>query len=267
MIRSVLRLELRRSRMLVLWLTIASLAYSGFIAAFYPTIKENQALLDQYLKVYPKAFLAAFGMEGSLTDPGIFFSTYIGSMLWPIIAAIGAIILATRSSAADADRGWLELPLATPVPRTSYLLSAIAVQFAVMGALALACVGGVVVGGWLVGVNFDAPRFLAAGVLGWAFGCSIAAVTTLLAVITLNRGTAGGIAAGVLLAMYLVNVIAKMQPDLDRLRVISAFAHFYATPIIDEGRFPFGDLAIFVTVSAAAWGAAVWLFRRRDFSV
>ncbi len=192
--RMVLRLELRRSRVLVGWLALVALAYSGVITGFYPTIKANTALLEEYLSVYPKEFLAAFGMEGSLAEPGTFFTTYIGSMLWPIIAAIGAIFLATRSSAADADRGWLELPLSTPLSRTRYLLAAIAAQALAMAVLALASVGGVIVGGWIVGAGFDAARFLEAGIVAFAFGCSIAAVTTLLAVVTLSRAIAGGVA-------------------------------------------------------------------------
>lgn len=54
--------------------------------------------------------MAAFGMTGSLADPGIFLRTYIGSFLWPVVAAIGAIVLATRPAAADAERGWSDLP-------------------------------------------------------------------------------------------------------------------------------------------------------------
>lgn len=92
------RLELRRSRMLALWLTVVVLAYGGIIAGMFPILQDNSKLLEDYMKILPKELLAAFGMSGTLTDPGVFFSTYIGSFLWPVIAAMGAIVLATRPS-------------------------------------------------------------------------------------------------------------------------------------------------------------------------
>jgi hypothetical protein len=156
-----LRLELRRSRQLLLWLAVVALAYGAFLSVFYPVFRDNSKLLDQYLSLFPKEFLTAFGMEGSLADPGVFFSTYIGGMLWPIVAAIAGISMATRPTASDLERGFLELPLSTPLSRVRY---------------------------------------------------------------------------------------------------------FQAASIIDQGRFPVGDFAVFATVAVAAWALALWAFRRRDLA-
>ena len=68
--------------------------------------------------------------------------------------------------------------------------------------------------GPLVGAEFDVVRFLAASVIFWLFGCAIAGVTSFVAALTLSRGVAAGVAAGVLLVMYLLNIVAEMQVDL-----------------------------------------------------
>ena len=104
-----LRLELRRSRTIAVGLAVVVLVYGGMIAALYPILLANTTAIEDYLKLFPKEFMAAFGMTGSLADPGIFFTTYIGSFLWPIVGAIAAIVLATRPTAADAERGWADL--------------------------------------------------------------------------------------------------------------------------------------------------------------
>lgn len=262
MIGTALRLELRRSRALVGGLLVVVAGYDGFMAAFYPTLAKNTAALDEYLKILPREFLVAFGMEGSLADPGVFFTTYVGSWLWPIVAAIAAIVLATRVSAADTDRGWIELPLATPLSRTRYLLIAIAVQAAALALLAVAAVAAVVGVGAISGAGFNAGRFFLVTPL--AFACAIAAVTTLLGVVTMSRGAASGAVAGGLIAMYLLDIVAKIEPSLDALGALSAFRYFRPTPIIDRGVFPFGDLALFAVVAVAAWAASLWAFRRRD---
>ena len=258
------RLELRRSRAVVGWLAVIVLAYGAIMAAFYPIMVDNAAMIDDYMKLFPKEMMAAFGMTGSLSDPGVFFSTYIGSFLWPVVAAIAAIVGATRATAADTERGWIEMPLGTPLTRTSHMLASIAGQVVSMAVLALATVLGVLVVAALVGASFDAPRFLAGGVILFLFGCAIAGVASLIAVLTLSRGIAAGATAGILIAMYLVNVIAQLQPSLAWLGDLSAFKYLMFSKLIDEGIVDWVGIVAFSGVAVAGWLVALLLFRRRD---
>ena len=258
------RLELRRSRVLAIGLVVVVLVYGGMIAAMYPILLANTAQIQDYMKLFPKELMAAFGMTGSLADPGIFFNTYIGSFLWPFVAAIGAIALATRPSAADAERGWTDLPLATPLTRGRYLGAAILGQVVVLAALAFATVAGVLAVGTLVGAGFDGPRFLAAGAVLWLFACAIAGVTSLLAVITLSRSGASSVAAGILIAMYLLNIVAQVQPDFAWLGDLSAFRHAGVGTLIDRGTADWVGIGLFTLVAVAGWTASLVLFRRRD---
>jgi hypothetical protein len=114
------RLELRRNRMLTFWLAVAVGGYGALMGLMYPVLKANDMVMQDYLKTFPKEFLAAFGMTGSLSDPGVFFTTYISSWLWPIIAAAAGLIVGTRAVAADLDRGFLDLPLSTRLSRVRY---------------------------------------------------------------------------------------------------------------------------------------------------
>jgi ABC-2 type transport system permease protein len=259
------RLELRRNRTLTFWLAVSMALYGAIIAAMYPVMVENDALFNAYMRTFPQEFLAAFGMTGSLSDPGIFYTTYISSWLWPIMAAALALLLGTRV-AADLDRGFLDLPLATPMSRVRYLAASIVGQALAMAVLAVATVGAVWVIGQLVGGQFDLGRFALAGVLSWLFGCAIAGVTTLLAVVTLSRGRASGIVASALVAMYLVFVVAQISTDWAWLLPVSAWDHFHTTELIDGGTLPAGDMAMFAVVALAGWLGALVAFRRRDLA-
>lgn len=259
-----LRLELRRSRLVAFWLAVIVLAYGGIIAAMFPVLEENSKLLEDYLKILPEGMLAAFGMSGKLTDPGVFFSTYIGSFLWPVIAALGAIILATRPVAADVERGWTEVVLGTPLTRTRSVTAAIVAQSLVLGVLALTAPVGVLVVGAVVGAGFDTVPFLAAAVIFWLFACAIAGVTSLVAALTLSRGTAAGVAAGLLLIMYLMNIVAELETDLGWLASFGWFKYLTVTELIDDGTVPWSSIAVFGVVAAAGWLGAILVFRRRD---
>jgi ABC-2 type transport system permease protein len=261
------RLELRRSRVLAVGLGIVVLVYGGVMAAFYPILVSNTAAINDYMKLFPKEFMAAFGMTGSLADPGIFFTTYIGSFLWPVVAAIAGIVLATRPTAADAERGWTDLPLATPLTRVAYLGAAILGQVVVLAALALMMVVGVLAVGMLVGAGFDAARFLASGAVLFLFASAIAGVTSLVAVLTLSRGVAGAVSAGLLIAMYLLNIVAQVQPSLAWLGDLSAFRYAGVGALIDHGTADWVGIGVFTAVALAGWIASVAVFRRRDLLV
>jgi len=258
------RLELRRSRMIGLWLAVIVVAYGGVIAAMYPILKENSKLLDDYIKILPKELMAAFGMSGNLTDPGVFFSTYIGSFLWPVIAAMGAIILATRPVAADVERGWTEVVLGTPLTRTRSLAAAILAQAVVLAVVALAAPVGVLVGGAIVGAGFDAVPFLAASVVFWLFACAIAGGTSFVAALTLSRGVAAGVAAAVLLVMYLMNIVSELQVGMAWLGTLGWFRYLTVTGLVDAGAVPWTSIAVFGVVAVGGWVASVVVFARRD---
>jgi ABC-2 type transport system permease protein len=259
------RMELRRNRTLTIWLAVTMALYGAIIAAMYPVMVENDELFNAYMETFPQEFLAAFGMTGSLSDPGIFYTTYISSWLWPIMAAVLALLLGTRV-AADLDRGFLDLPLATPMSRVRYLAASIVGQVLAMAVLAVATVGGVWVIGELVGGDFDLGRFAMAGTLSWLFGCAIAGVATLLTVLTLSRGRASGIVTGVLVAMYLVFVVTQISADWAWIMPVSAWDHFRTTELIDDGILPASDMAMFALVAVAGWLGALVAFRRRDLA-
>ncbi len=264
MIASVLRLELRRSRSLLGWLALTSILYTGFITFYYPIIKENQATLDAMLKMWPKEMQAAFSLTGNLTDVGTFFNVYVFLMIWPIVAAIGGILMATRAVAADLDRGFLELPLATRISRPAYLATSIAGQAIGMALLVAATIATILVSGLVIGESWDTGRFLLAGCVILAFGWAIEAVTTLLAVATLSRGRAGGVMAGILVGMYLLQTLTRIDPHLDALSYLSAFHYLDTGPLVNAGVFPAEGLTVLGAAAIGGWLASVWAFRRRD---
>jgi ABC-2 type transport system permease protein len=218
------------------------------------------------METFPKEFLAAFGMTGVLSDPGVFYTTYMGSWLWPIIAAAAALLAGTRTVALDLDRGFLDLALSTRISRIRYLATSIGAQVLVMAVLAAAGSLTLWAVGRLQGGAFDLGGFATAGLLSFAFGCAIAGPTTLCSVVTLSRGTSSAIVGAVLVAMYAVFVVTQISKDWAWLGPFSAWNHFPTKAIIDDGYMPAGDLALFVAIAAGSWLLALWAFRRRDLA-
>ncbi len=263
MIRAVLRIELRRSRGLLAWLMVISAAYAGFITVFYTNVVDHAQEFERLLKVYPRELLLAFGLEGSLAAPGVFLGSYIYGFVWPIVAGLAGIALGTRI-ALDAERGFLDVSLVTRVPRVGYLAAVIAIQALVLAVLVATLACSITLSDLLIAPDLPTWRIVLASLPTISFGAAIAGPATFLAVWLLDRGRAAGIAAGFLILMYLLKVVAALAPDLGGLGVVSLFQYLDVGPVIDTGASPVPDSLILTLVGITGWVAAVARFRGRD---
>jgi len=260
---SLFALELRRTRVQLAAYAIVVAIYGVAVAAIYPTVLETAELFEPYLDMIPPGVLEAFEMAGGIASPGAYFGSQF-FQVWVIVPAMFAIGLGTRGAAAETAAGTIEAPLSAPLSRERYLLTTIATQVLGLALLAIVAVGSVVALGPLIDVSFDLGAFAAVGILSFAFGCAIAAVSTLVSVVTLDRGRSIGFAAFVLIPMYLVTVVAGLEPSLENLKFLSAFHYYHPGAVIDEGQAPVGETLLFGAVAMAGWGLAVWRFRTRD---
>jgi ABC-2 type transport system permease protein len=260
------RLDLSRSRTLIIGLVAVTALYAGFISVFYTNVVENAEQFESLLDAYPKELLVAFGLgEGSFADPGIFLSGYVFNFLWPLVASIAAIALATRV-ASDANRGFLDVVLSTRLRRVEHLLGSIGTQVAGIAIVSMAMILGVLAGDLLIEPDFPSDRVALSALHAFAFGAAIAGPATLLAVLLLDRGRAAAIVAGTLVVMYLFNVVAALAPDVDWLASLSAFHYFNVQGLIGRGEYPIADSLLLGGIAVASWVMAVVAFRRRDLT-
>ena len=259
------RLELRRSRLLVLGLAAIGAIYGGFISLFYANVVDNAAAFQSIVDLYPKELLQAFGVDGDLAAPGVYLGGNVFNFLWPLLAAIGGITLATRV-AGDADRGFLDILLTTPLPRIRHLALSIAVQLMGLTLTAAAMIGGILLADLAIAPSFPTERLVLSLVLCVALGMAIAGPTTFLAVRLLDRGRAAGIVAGTLVVMYLLQVIAQLAPASEALATVSLFRYFTVRELIDGGPFPIGDALVLAGTGVVGWALALLDFRGRDIA-
>lgn len=158
------------------------------------------------------------------------------------------------------------MPLSTRLPRLRYLAAAIAGQVLALAALAAMTIGAIFAVDLLIEPDFPTDRLVLAGVHALMLGLAIAGVSTLLAVMFLDRGKAGGLAAGILIVMYLLNILAQLSPDIADIGRLSAFRYFDLKALIDAGTYPVGDSLLYLAVAVGGWLLALGAFRRRDLA-
>ena len=213
--------------------------------------------------------MAILGAQLSYMLPApIRIDTLSGYLEWRLfgfivlVFGIWAAISASGSGRGDEERGLVEQWLTTGVGRARYLIT----RVAVFAAVATVAIGAMQLAIMLSagGEPLSAGELLAIGVnLLAATLCCYGIALVIAQLVTTRRG-AGGIAAGLLIALFLVNGAGRTA-DIGPARWLSPFYLFERSrPLTDAGSLDIGAIS-------ALFGAAVLLitigvvtFARRD---
>jgi beta-exotoxin I transport system permease protein len=233
--------------------------WSAFVVAIYPSLEDT---LGKAIASYPEALKQAFGIAELTT-----VEQYLNAEMLSLIVPLAVGYLAVRSVASGlsgaAESGRLDVLLSAPVSRRRLVASgfaATAVELAgVLAVSLLICL----LGGLLAGAGLSSGLALAGYANVWPLALLFAAFGVLAAAWSLRTSVVTGAVAGVLVAMYVVDLIGRLDASLDWLRYGSVFRYYGKA--IEDGIDPVAFAGIVaVAVLVAAVGAL--LFDRRDIS-
>lgn len=257
-----LRRSLLDSRLTVFWYAIGLALYAAVLLPFWPTIRDNQAMYEQFLQAFPKAMVEAFGISEMGTFAG-FVGTEFLNIMWPLIAAAFVIMSASSFVAGEIDRGTVELWLSAPERRWRMLAAKELVL--VIGSVVLAAVTAAAVGvlGRIVGEDLSTSGVVASAVVLVSFCVAVAGYTSLFSALLSSRGAAAGLAAGVTLASYLAGVVSGLSPDVADLKYLAFTSAFHPQRALTGGDYA-GEAAILVAIGLICAVASLVVFERRD---
>jgi ABC-2 type transport system permease protein len=229
---------------------------SALEVAIYPSVHKS---LGKALDSYPDALKEAFRIE-TIDTPAQFLNGEMFSLVVPLAIAFFAIRAASRPLVGYEERHWLDVVLVAPLRRRTLAVGAFVA--CAISTLAILLVMAAII--WIAGQVFGAVigvGDLAAAVAGtWAFALSFAGLALCASGAVGNWTTVTGIAAGVLVTMYVIDIAARIADALHDVGPVSAF-HWYGSPLIDGLDGSHAALAA-GGVALAVVGAV--LFERRD---
>ncbi len=265
MIRALFLRNLRNHAVLlaVIWIGIALFeAFLVWVAARIDMGPGLRVILEQLVPAEVReAFFTQLGLAsfGGAVSFG-FQHPFV------LVGAVAFIVVAATVPTGERESGFLDVVLAHPVPRGSYLVAA--TLLVVLGALVIpgALLAGAAVGMSLVEVVGEpswsayvpatlglAALLLAVGGYSLLFGSGVG-----------RRGIAAARAAGVTLVFYWLDFLGDYWDSLRRIRWLSPFCYFDPVKAsLGSGlgvRDPMVLLIVFVVCSLAA----LVVFRRQD---
>jgi ABC-2 type transport system permease protein len=247
-----------RRRSLLAWGLPLGL-WSAFIVMIFPSV---EGALSKAMRNYPSALKEAFGIS-ELTNVEQYLHAELLSLIVPLaIGYLGVRAVASGLSGA-AESGRLDVLLSAPVSRprlvaASFAATAIEVTIVLIITVLLTALGSLVAGAHLS---------LGSAIAGYANVLPLALVFAGLGIVaagfTLRTSVVTGSVAGVLVTMYVIDLVGRLDPDLSGIRYLSVFKYYGNA--IEEGIDPLAFAGVTALALALALVGA-WLFDRRDLA-
>ena len=232
---------------------------SAFIVAIFPSVEDS---IGKAVSDYPPALREAFGI-GELANVEQYLHAEMLSLIVPLALGYLAVRAVASGLSGAAETGRLDVLLSAPVSRTRLCVAgfmATAVELAAVLAMSWLLT---MAGSALAGAGLDAAPAAAGFASVWPLALLFAGLGTVVCGFSLRTSVVTGSVAGVLVAMYVVDLIGKLDPGLDWVRYASVFKYYGNA--IEDGIEPLAFIGVtLVALALAALGA--WLFERRDIS-
>jgi ABC-2 type transport system permease protein len=247
-----------RRRSLLAWGLPLGL-WSAFIVLIFPSV---EGAVSKAVKSYPSGLKEAFGI-GELTSVEQYLHAEMLSLIVPLALGYLAVRAVASGLSGAAESGRLDVLLSVPVSRrrvTAASFIATAIELAIVLAITILITG---LGSLVSGADLSFSATLDGYANVWPLALVFAGLGIVATGFSLRTTVITGAVAGVLVTMYVIDLIGRLDTDLSGIRYASVF-RYYGNAVQDGI-----DPVAFLGVSAAAIVLATfgsWLFDRRDLA-
>ena len=247
---------------LVIWTLCVGLCCSGCILLFESVAESMEEMAKSFSEM--GSFSAAFGMDkvSVATLPG-FYATEIS-----IIFLLGGAMFAAMTGAVllskEEEGHTMEFLHTMPVSRTYiYLWKYVALLLLIIVFNAV-CIGLDVIGFVAIGEEIAMAEYVEYHILALVMQIEIGSICYLISSVCKRKQI--GLALGIAVLFYLMDIMCNIVPDLEFLRFFTPFYYANAAQIYSGGDSRMGlmFLGLVVTVVAVITGGMV--YKKRDMA-
>ena len=250
--------------------SLAAIAFLEMYVVLFPVVHERSGQFDQVLKTFPPEIFKAMNIDpSSLSFASLqsYLSSEYMSFLWPILAIIFAVSLANYIIVGEVDKGTIETLASLPASRRRVFIERYLAGILMLAVFCFATLFSAIPLAILHSTDYVLANYFTTAVGSFLFIWAVFSLATLFSAIFSEKGKASMASGAVLILMYVLNIIANLNHDLQDLRYFSAFNYFRGSDLIANNIYPeyafvaLGGFAIVATIVALGW------FEKRDLSV
>ncbi|MEX2162594.1 MAG: ABC transporter permease subunit [Anaerolineales bacterium] len=263
---TVFKHTLSRSRGGIIGWGITMLLLGMLMVAFFDSMAESAAQLQQLFATYPREFMAFFSNSGAFdftTAEGFLSIEYFS--FTPLILGVFAILTGSGMLAADEERGVLDLVAAHPISRSGLFIGRY--LSLLVGLISILVLGfaGIVIGTAYSTMDLDPVALIVPFASMFALLVFLSGLGLLLSMVLPARGMAGMVAGIVLVASFFLNGLAHINDSLAMVEPFLPTRYYQYENWLAGLRWDWfmGLITVGLAFVALAW----WAFQLRDIRV
>ncbi len=253
-------LKMRRFSLLGWSLVLAGLVI--MYTAMFPTIEKID--IASLLEQYPQELLKAFGFDETANQLNTaigFLNTELFGFMLPLAIVFLPVGVIVRMTARAEENHYLDALFAAPLARWQLMIAAASAAGIAMAIPIVATVVTALVTAAVVGVDLSLSEIGSSALSLLPMGALAGGLAVLIVGMTSRHAMVTATAVGVVVAMYLMNVLVELVAFFNDIKWISIF-HYY-TDWINHGIAWPGYLA-WLAIAAALTAVGCVLYERRD---
>jgi len=248
--------------------SLAALLFMWMYVALFPSMQQQSETFQKAFQSMPEAFFKAFGIESlGFSTIEQFLAIEHFSIIWPIMAIIMLLAIAGSGLAGEVELGTVELLLSRPVSRLKVFTARYLVGLFSLFVFTVISVFAIIPLSAIYGIDYNPGNFVLVAAISFLFGWAVFSIAILFSAIFSERSRVYMISGGIVLVMYVFNIVASLSENLEWLKFMSFFYYYDYNSALIRGTLNNTNVLLFVIVAFVFTFAAAWRFGRRDIAV
>lgn len=267
MIHTIIK-EIYQRKWAVLGYCLGAFLFLLLYVSIYPSFQHESAKFNELLKSYPKAILEAFNIEQfNLSTVSGYISAEHFSLIWPLMTIFLGLTLAGQAFAGEIEKGTIAILLSLPIRRIKLFISKYLAGVIVMLIFILLSIPVIIPLTRLFNLSVNNHYVFDVSLLSTLFALAIFSLGTLASTIFSEKSKVYFTTGGLLLIMYIANIMSGLIKSLNDLKYFSYFHYYQPDKAIIHGVLNPSSFWVFGLTIVISFILAGFIFSRRDISV
>lgn len=239
------------------------LMYVSLFPSYQKILSTNQQLYQQM----PEALKKAFNIESFSFDTlEKFLNIEMYSLFWLVLTIILTLSLSGSSLAGEVERETTTLTAAQPVSRSTVYVSKFLASAKIFTAFNVIVNASVFPLAAAFHVTIQARNFLTVGVMCELFGLALLGLAFAVSSFMSDKGKVYMTLGGVILVMYVLNIVSAIQPSIENLKYASISHYFDPNTFLVKGQYNLTATLVFSGLLVVGFAVGWWRWGERDLS-
>ena len=259
---------LKDRRLLILIYTLAAVAFLWMYVGFFPSFKDQTSSVEQLLSSYPESLMKAFNIDfKSFSTVEGFVSTEQFSFMWPIMIIFMLTGFAGACFSGEVEKGTAELLLSQPISRIKIFIARYLAGITMLLFFVFFSIFALIPLCKIYDIALTNTHIYTMSILSFLFGLAIYSISMFFTAVFSDKGKVYFITGGILILMYVLNILSGIKENLADLKYGSFFYYFNPTKALVYGEIDHWSYLIFIGTAVIMFVLSLIWISKRDVAV